>query len=100
MAYAATKERAHELIDRLEPEEVPALVELLEKIADPVRRSLVDAPFEDEKISDEENEAAARARAEPGPGTSMEEFLAEMGLTQEDLDGVGQRSLQEQNRGR
>jgi len=33
MAYAATKERAHELIDRLEPEKVPVAVEVLEKMA-------------------------------------------------------------------
>jgi hypothetical protein len=33
MAYAATKERAHELIDRMEPEKVPVIVEVLEKMA-------------------------------------------------------------------
>lgn len=32
MAYAATKERAHELIDRMEPDKVPAAVEVLEKM--------------------------------------------------------------------
>ena len=32
MAYAATKERAHELIDRLEPEKISVAVEVLEKM--------------------------------------------------------------------
>jgi hypothetical protein len=40
MAFAATKERAHELIDRMEPEKVSVIVEALEKMANtklPVR---------------------------------------------------------------
>jgi len=32
MAYGATKERAHELIERMEPETVPVVVDYLERI--------------------------------------------------------------------
>jgi hypothetical protein len=41
MAYEATKERAHELIDRMDPEKVPVAVEVLEKMANskPAMRS-------------------------------------------------------------
>jgi hypothetical protein len=99
MANAATKERAHELIERMPPEKVPAAVAELEKLAVPVRRSLADVPFEDEEISDEENQAVAMAKAETGPGTSMVELMAELGIAQEDLDRVGQRELQEQSSG-
>lgn len=82
MPQAATKEHAHELIERMAPAQVPVAVELLEKMLDPVSLALANAPFEDELISEEEEQAAARARAEPGPGTTMEDLLAEYGLTQ------------------
>ena len=83
MADAATKERAHELIERMAPEKLEAVVPLLALIADP-QRSPAAAPWpaapawEDEEISDEENEAVAKAKAETGPGTSMEELMAEL----------------------
>jgi hypothetical protein len=85
MAYAATKEHAHELIDRIDPERVPVVVELLEKMLDPVSLALANAPFEDEEISEREELAVARAKAETGPGTSMEDLLAEYGLTVDEL---------------
>ncbi len=81
MADAATKEHAHELIDRIDPAQVAQAVAFLEKLLDP----LANAPFEDEEISEEEKIAVARAKSEPGPVTSMEDFLAEFGLTVEEL---------------
>jgi hypothetical protein len=93
MAYAATKERAHELIDRMVPEQVPFAVDALEKMIDPVAYSLANAPFEDEEISEEEEEAVARAKAETGPGTSMEDLMVELGFSAEDIERVGQADL-------
>lgn len=96
MAYAATKERAHELIERVAPEKVPAVVELLEKIVSPVRRSLLDAPFEDERISEEESRVAseARARGYVASRTSHEDLLKEFGLTTEDFERMAHEPLE------
>jgi len=85
MAYTATRELAHELIDRMAPAQVPAAVELLAKMLDPVTLALANAPFEDEAISAEEEMDAAAAMAETGPTTSMEDLLAEYGVTIDEL---------------
>jgi hypothetical protein len=85
MADTATKEHAHELIERLDPERVPVVVDWLEKMLDPVSLAQANAPLEDEQISAEEELAVARVKAETSPGSSMEDVLAEFGLTLEEL---------------
>jgi antitoxin (DNA-binding transcriptional repressor) of toxin-antitoxin stability system len=69
----------------------------LELATQPLSPSVANVPLEDEEVSIEENEAAAKAKAETGPGTSMEDLLIEMGLTQADLDRVGHGALREQS---
>ena len=54
MALTGTKERAHELIDRMAPGQVSVVVPLLEVMLDPVARALANAPYDDEPISEEE----------------------------------------------
>jgi hypothetical protein len=88
---ANTKEHAHELIDRMAPGQIAALVGLLEIMLDPVARSLANAPVEDEPISEEENRAVAASKAwlkdhEPIPHA---EVLAEFGLTSKDFERMG-----------
>jgi hypothetical protein len=41
-------QRAHELIDRMAPGQIAAVVGLMEILLDPVARSLANAPFDDE----------------------------------------------------
>ena len=48
------RQRAHELIDRMPDTQLSALVGLLEKTVDP--------GFEDEEISEQEEQAVARSR--------------------------------------
>jgi len=86
MAHAQTRQHAHELIDRIAPGQVPAAVELLEKMLDPVSLALANAPFEDEEIGEDEERAVARAKAETGPSASMEDLLTEYGLTPQELE--------------
>lgn len=102
MAYAATKEAAHEMIERLEPEKVPVAVETLQRLLDPLPYSLANAPFEDEQISAEEEEAVARAKAETRPPSeeSHREFLAEFGLTPEDWERMGDEPAAQHGAGR
>lgn len=102
MAYAATttKEHAHELIDRMAPGQVSAVVGLLEMILDPVARSLANAPYDDEPVSEEEARDIAESRAAYARGevVSNEEVLADFGLTTDDFERMGQTPLEPEPR--
>jgi len=88
---ANTKEHAHELIDRMAPGQIAAVVGLLEIMLDPVASSLANAPVEDEPISEEENRAVAASKAwlKDHEAIPHEEVLAEFGLTSEDFERMG-----------
>jgi hypothetical protein len=92
---ASSKEHAHELIDRLPPTQLSAIVGLLEAMLDPVSRSLANAPLDDEPVSEEEAReiAVARASLDRGEGIPHEKVLAEMGLTLEDFERMGRVPL-------
>jgi hypothetical protein len=100
MPSAATnpKKQAHELIDRMAPGQVSAVVGLLKIMLDPLARSLASAPYDDEPVSAEEAReiAAARASLARGEGVSHEEVLAEFGLTSEDFECMGRTPLEPQ----
>ena len=89
MPYARTTKHAHELIDRMAPSQVSAVVSLLETMLDPVSRAIANAPVEDELESEEERKAVAESKDwlahNPGQGVPHEEILAEFGLSAEDL---------------
>ena len=78
----ADKEHAYELIDRLPPTQLSAVVGLLEAMLDLV--SLVYAPVEEEELTPETAAALDRARASlaRGEGIPHEEILREFGLKQ------------------
>jgi len=86
---ADTKEHAHELIDRLAPRQVSAVVGLLEAMLDPVSLTIANAPIDDEPESEQERQAVAESKAwfeqHGGRGISHEEVLADFGLTEKDL---------------
>jgi hypothetical protein len=90
-APTQSRQRAHELIDRVTPGQLPVVVGLLEIVVDPLAHSLANAPYEDETISEEETQAVANSEAwlennEPIPN---EVVLAEFGLTEEDFERMG-----------
>jgi hypothetical protein len=89
MAYAQTKQRAHELIERMAPGQIFAVVTVMETMLDPVDRAIANAPLEDEEISEEETRAVAASKAwmaeHPGQGIAFEELLSEFGVTVEEL---------------
>ena len=86
---ADTKEHAHELIDRLAPRQVSAVVGLLEAMLDPVSLTIANAPIDDEPESEQERQAVAESKAwfeqHGGQGISHEEVLADFGLTEKDF---------------
>jgi hypothetical protein len=97
MANGSTDERqhAHELIDRMAPGQVAAVVGLLEIMLDPLARTLASAPYDDEPVSAEEAREVEAAKASLGRGEVMahEEVLAEFGLTSEDFERMGRTPL-------
>lgn len=83
-----TKEHAHELIERLAPNQVAAVVGLIEAMLDPVSRAIAQAPVDEDPVTPEEEKALAEAREwlkhhQPIP---HEQVLAELRITQEEID--------------
>ena len=95
-----SKEHAHELIDRMAPSQISAVVGLLETMLDPVSRAIADAPFDDEPVSEEEARDIAEARAAyaRGEGVSNDVVLAEFNLTREDFERMGQTTHEDEPR--
>jgi hypothetical protein len=100
MPQAHTKEQAHELIDRMAPGQIAAVVGLMEILLDPVARAIANAPYDDEPVSEEEARDIEEGRAAYARGevVSNEEVLAEFGLTADDFERMGQTPLEPEPR--
>ena len=85
---ANSKERAHELIDRLRPRQLSAVVGVLEAMLDPVSLAIANAPIDDEPLTAEEEKSIGEAREwlKHNPGIPHEQVLAELGITQEEIE--------------
>jgi hypothetical protein len=68
---AADKQHAHELIDRLAPGQIAAVVGPLEIILDPFARTLANAPYDDEPVSPQEARELDEARASLARGEGI-----------------------------
>jgi hypothetical protein len=81
------KQQAHELIERLAPGQVSAVVRLLQAMLDPVSRAIANAPVDDEPVTPEEEKAIAESREwlKHSHGIPHEKVLAELGITQEEI---------------
>jgi len=79
---ADNKEHAHKLIDRLAPEQLSAVVNLLEVMVEPLSHSLAQFPVEEEELTPETVAALdlARASLARGEGIPHEEVLREFGI--------------------
>lgn len=102
MAHGSTEEKkqhAHELIDRMAPGQVAAVVSLLEIMLGPLARTLASAPYDDEPVSAEEEREveAAKASLARGEGIPHEAVLGEFGLTSEDFGRMGRTPLKPQD---
>jgi hypothetical protein len=89
------KQHAHELIDRMAPGQVAAVVGLLEIMLDPLAHTLASAPYDDEPVSEEEarDAEARKASLARGEGIPHEEVLAEFGLSSQDFERMGRTPL-------
>jgi hypothetical protein len=83
-----SKEHAHELIERMAPVQIDAVVRLLEVMTDPVARAIANAPVDDEPLTAEEIKALDESREwlKHNEGIPHEQVLAELGITQEEID--------------
>lgn len=90
MAENSNKEKrqAHELVDQLPPTQLRVVVRLLEEMLDPVSRSIANAPVEHEPLTGEEEKALDEAREwlKHNQVIPHEQVLAELGISQEDID--------------
>jgi hypothetical protein len=82
------KERAYELIERLPPSQLTAVIGLLEAMLDPVSRAIAQASVDDEPLTTDEQKALTEAQDwrkhhEPVP---HQQVLADLGITQEEID--------------
>jgi hypothetical protein len=89
MAYAQSKQHAHELIERMAPGQIFAVVYLMETMLDPVSRAIANAPIDDEPESETERQTVAASNVwieeHPGQGIPFEDLLSEFGVTAEEL---------------
>ena len=91
MANVQPHQKAHELIDRMPPNQVAAVVGVLEAIldpvSDPVSIALSNAPIDDEPVSAAETREIADSRdlSARVRGVSHDEVLSHFGLTPDDF---------------
>jgi len=82
------KQEAHELIDKMSVGQVVAAVGLFKAMLDPVEIALANAPIDDEPLTAEEIKAldVSREWLKHNEGIPHEQVLAELGITQEEID--------------
>ncbi len=90
MAHGSTdeKQQAHELIERLPPKQLSALVGLLEAMLDPASLALANAPIDNEPVTAEKALAEARDWSKRNKSIPHEQVLADLGITQEEINHV------------
>jgi hypothetical protein len=83
------------LLNHLAPDQVAAIVHLMESMLDLVSRKLANAPIEDEAIGQDEERDVAEAREWLKHNKSIphEEMLAELGLSLADFERMGRTPL-------
>jgi hypothetical protein len=79
-----TRQHAHELIDHIPESQLSTAVGLLEKILDPVTLALLNAPIDDEPVTEEERAEVAEAhewlKRNGGKGIPHDEAMRQLGL--------------------
>jgi len=88
MTQANDKQQAHQLLEQLDAGQLAAVVHLLQVMTDPVARAIAHAPVDDEPLTEEEIKALDESREwlKHNEGIPHEQVLAELGITQEEID--------------
>ncbi len=94
------RHHAHAYLDRLPGDQFSKIYELMESMLSPVDRQLALAPVDDEPVTVEASAVEAGiASLNRNGGVSMEEVLADFGLTMEDFRKMGETPLPEESHG-
>jgi hypothetical protein len=79
-----TRQHAHEIIDHIPESQLSTAVGLLEKILDPVTLALLNAPIDDEPVTEEEKAEIAEShewlKRNGGKGIPHDEAMRRLGL--------------------
>jgi hypothetical protein len=75
-------------VDQLDAGQLAAVVHLLQVMTDPVVRAIAQAPVDEDQLTAEGIKALQEARewSKHNPGIPHEQVLAEIGITQEEID--------------
>ena len=86
-SFASQKDQAHELIERLAPSQVSAIVSVLQAMLDPVAKAIVSAPFDDEPETAEERLAVAKSKEwfQKQSGITNDQVMTDLGIDRKDL---------------
>ncbi len=81
------REHALQLLNHLAPEQVAAVVHLMEVMLHPVSRKFAGASPEDEEISQDEEQAVSRSKEwfKHNEGIPFEQVVADLGLTMDHI---------------
>ena len=84
----ADKQHAHELIERLDPSQLPEAIGMLEAMLDPVSRAIANAPIDDEPVTAADEKALEESREwlKHNKGIPHDQVLRELGITKEEID--------------
>ena len=98
---SADRAHAQQLLDHLAPEQMAAVVRLMEVMLDPLSRNLASAPPEEEDISADEEQAVEEARQwrKQNKPLSHEEVLADFGLTMDEFQQMALQPCPDQTNG-
>jgi hypothetical protein len=92
---AEQRQHVHAYVDRLPGDQLSALHGRLETMLSPLDRTLALAPLDDEPVTPEDIAAikASAAAFDAGQSVSMEEILADFGLTMDDFEKMGEAQI-------
>ena len=93
------RQHAQQLLSHLAPDQIYAVVHVMEGMLDSVSLALANAPFEDEEISENEEQAVVEGREWLKHNTpfSHEDVLAELGLSMADFELMGLSPVEQPN---
>lgn len=93
------REHAQQLLNHLAPDQVDAMVHLMEVMLDPLSRKLALAPIDDEPFTEQDRQAVAEADQwlQRNPPIPLENVLADFGLTMTDWETMAKTPLTEEN---
>jgi hypothetical protein len=88
MTPVSEKQQAHQLLEQLDAGQLAAVVHLLQVMTDPVARAIAHASVDEEPLTAEDIKALDESRewVKHNQGIPHEQMLAELGITQEEID--------------